>query len=250
MGKARHNAKARQVVKTNIDNSQTSEIKLEFGKSDYGASDASNLLALPSKKRKTNIIKEKKEKTRFLSKAQRKKLEKIVEKKKKKESRAALLESLSQVQATPDEVKQLTAISAVQTIGLRKLNEFNTEVTIKQDTQIDEQKKFSSIAGAKKRLRLLRLENSEKVKKKKNDPNVVGLEESSDESESSSDEDDEPANGENGNEEVSANDVEIVENNLPEAVQNATKITEKDPPVEAKPNRKNHYLNTLRFILM
>ncbi|KPI98867.1 putative ATP-dependent RNA helicase kurz [Papilio xuthus] len=235
MGKARHNAKARQVVKTNIDNSQTSEIKLEFGKSDYGASDASNLLALPSKKRKTNIIKEKKEKTRFLSKAQRKKLEKIVEKKKKKESRAALLESLSQVQATPDEVKQLTAISAVQTIGLRKLNEFNTEVTIKQDTQIDEQKKFSSIAGAKKRLRLLRLENSEKVKKKKYDPNVVGLEESSDESESSSDEDDEPANGENGNEEVSANDVEIVENNLPEAVQNATKITEKDPPVEAKP---------------
>ncbi|XP_045539350.1 probable ATP-dependent RNA helicase kurz [Papilio machaon] len=239
MGKARHNAKARQVVKTNIDNSQTSEIKLEFGKTDYGTSDASNLLALPSKKRKTNIIKEKKEKTRFLSKAQRKKLEKIVEKKKKKESRAALLESLSQVQASPDEVKQLTAISAVQTIGLRKLNEFNTEVTVKQDTQIDEHKKFSSIAGAKKRLRLLRLENSEKVKKKKYDPNVVGLEESTDddESESSPDEDDgeEVVNGEvNENEEVSTNDVEIIEN-LPETTQNETKTAEKDAPIEEKP---------------
>ncbi|KPJ11577.1 putative ATP-dependent RNA helicase kurz [Papilio machaon] len=299
MGKARHNAKARQVVKTNIDNSQTSEIKLEFGKTDYGASDASNLLALPSKKRKSNIIKEKKEKTRFLSKAQRKKLEKIVEKKKKKESRAALLESLSQVQASPDEVKQLTAISAVQTIGLRKLNEFNTEVTVKQDTQIDEHKKFSSIAGAKKRLRLLRLENSEKVKKKKYDPNVVGLEESTDdESESSSDEDDgeevvnnevngneevsakkrlrllrlensekvkkkkydpnvvgleestdddesesspdedddeEVVNGEvNENEEVSTNDVEIIEN-LPETTENETKTAEKEAPIEEKP---------------
>lgn len=36
--------------------------------------------------------------------------------------------------------------------------------------------------GAKKRLRLLRLENSEKIKKKKYDPNTVGLEESSEQS--------------------------------------------------------------------
>lgn len=41
---------------------------------------------LPSKKRDTKVIKEKKEKTRFLSKAQRKRLEKIVDKKKKKEN--------------------------------------------------------------------------------------------------------------------------------------------------------------------
>ncbi|XP_013145897.1 PREDICTED: probable ATP-dependent RNA helicase kurz [Papilio polytes] len=244
MGKARHNAKARQVVKTNIDNTQTSEIKLEFGSSDYGASDASNLLALPSKKRKTNIIKEKKEKTRFLSKAQRKKLEKIVEKKQKKESRAALLESLSQVQATPDEVKQLTAISAVQTIGLRKLNEFNTEAIVKKDTEICEQKKFSSIAGAKKRLRLLRMENSEKVKKRKHDPNVVGLEESSDDESISSDEEEEVANGENGEvvksvneeEEVVGNDIEIVDNNdLSKNEDNKEKIKEKNAPVDVKP---------------
>ncbi|KAL4718943.1 hypothetical protein ACJJTC_009295 [Scirpophaga incertulas] len=86
MGKRRYNAKARQVVKTNIDNSETNEIKLEFTSNEYGSSDVSNLLVLPSKKRQTKVIADKKEKTRFLSKAQRKKLEKVVEKKKKKEN--------------------------------------------------------------------------------------------------------------------------------------------------------------------
>ncbi|XP_075983898.1 putative ATP-dependent RNA helicase kurz [Anticarsia gemmatalis] len=194
MGKSRYNAKARQVVKTNIDNTQTSEIQLEFSTNEYGASDTSNLLALPSKKRETKVVKEKKEKTRFLSKAQRKRLEKIVEKKKKKENRASLLESLSQVQATPDEVRHMTAISAVQTIGLRKLNEFNLELPA-QEAADNGDKKFSSIAGAKKRLRLLKLDNADKLKKKKYDPNVVGLEESSEdstESESDHDDDDEP----------------------------------------------------------
>lgn len=60
------------------------QIRLEFSNSEYGSNDASNLLALPSNKRKTKIIQEKKEKIRFLSKAQRKKLEKIVDKKRKK----------------------------------------------------------------------------------------------------------------------------------------------------------------------
>nr|XP_049699205.1 probable ATP-dependent RNA helicase kurz isoform X1 [Helicoverpa armigera] len=191
MGKSRYNAKARQVVKTNIDDSQTNEIQLEFATNEYGASDATNLLALPSKKRDTKVVKEKKEKTRFLSKAQRKRLEKIVEKKQKKENRASLLESLSQVQATAEEVKQLTGISAVQTIGLRKLNELNSELTTQEVSEENENKKFSSIAGAKKRLRLLKMDNAEKIKKKKYDPNVVGLEPSSEESSSESDDDDE-----------------------------------------------------------
>ncbi|CAH4033767.1 unnamed protein product [Pieris brassicae] len=185
MGKKRYNAKARQVVKTNVDNSKTNEIKLEFANDEYGSKDLSNLLALPSKKRQTKIISEKKEKTRFLSKAQRKRLEKVLDKKKKKENRVNLLESLSQVQASHDEVSQFTTISAIQTLGLRKLNELNFEtVEIKQqgNSEINETKKLSSIAGAKKRLRLLRLENSDKIKKKKYDPNTVSLEESSEES--------------------------------------------------------------------
>ncbi|CAK1590245.1 unnamed protein product [Parnassius mnemosyne] len=245
MGKQRHNAKARQIVKTNIDNSQTSEIKLEFGTNEYGTADASNLLALPSKKRETKVIREKKEKTRFLSKAQRKRLEKIVEKKKKKESRAALLESLSQVQATPDEVKQLTAISAVQTIGLRKLTEFNIEAPVTSTNHVEEQKKFSSIAGAKKRLRLLRLENADKTKKKKYDPNIVGLEESTDDEVDSFSEE-----GENG-EEVSngisvKEDVNNEPNDKKENKQNAentqedlVKVTTKDKEHTQKSNVEN-----------
>lgn len=56
------------------------------------------------------------------------------------------MESLSQVQATPEEVKQLTTISSVQTLGLRKLTEFNLEST-QNANEVSEQKKFSSIAG-------------------------------------------------------------------------------------------------------
>ncbi|KAI5638778.1 oligonucleotide/oligosaccharide-binding (OB)-fold domain-containing protein [Phthorimaea operculella] len=160
MGKRKHNAKARQVVNTSIDNSQINEIKLEFASTEYGSADASNLLALPSKKRETR--------------------------------RAALLESLSKVQATPEEVRQMTGISAMQTMGLRKMNEFDSlnAPVLQRVEKDDEQKKFSSIAGAKKRLRLLKMESGDKKKKAKYDPNVVGLEESSSDEEESSDNDD------------------------------------------------------------
>lgn len=258
MGKGRYNAKARQVVKTDIDNSKTSEIQLEFATNEYGGTDSTNLLALPSKKRDTKIVKEKKEKTRFLSKAQRKRLEKIVEKKKKKENRASLLESLSQVQASAEEVQQFTGISAVQTIGLRKLNELNSELTTQTVTEETENKKFSSIAGAKKRLRLLKMDNAEKIKKKKYDPNVVGLEESSEDSSSESEEesdDDEPeiVNGHDDKEKeipkpVDKVDITVADTNdskaetvieIPddtkENVKKNNKKVEKDVKVEKKP---------------
>ncbi|XP_050679614.1 probable ATP-dependent RNA helicase kurz isoform X2 [Leptidea sinapis] len=200
MGKKRYNAKARQVVNTNIDNSRTQEIKLEFAASEYGTKDPSNLLALPSKKRNTKIVLEKTERTRFLSKAQRKRLEKIVEKKKKKANRSTLLESLSQVQASSDEVKHLTTISSMQTLGLRKLTEINSEVATfnakPKESDVPEQKKFSSIAGAKKRLRLLRLENADKVKRKKYDPNIVGLEETDNSESSETEEENDVVKGE------------------------------------------------------
>lgn len=51
---------------------------------DYGGYDQANALVLPSQKRETKIIKEQKTVTRILSKKQRKNLEKVVEKKKKK----------------------------------------------------------------------------------------------------------------------------------------------------------------------
>ncbi|KAJ8712729.1 hypothetical protein PYW08_008033 [Mythimna loreyi] len=247
MGKGRYNAKARQVVKTNIDNSQTNEIHLEFATNEYGASDTTNLLALPSKKRDTKVIKEKKEKTRFLSKAQRKRLEKIVEKKKKKENRASLLESLSQVQATAEEARQLTGISAVQTIGLRKLNELNLELPTPEVSEDNKNRKISSIAGRKKRLRLLKLDTEEKIKKKKYDPNVVGLEQSSSEESSSESDSDEPEliNGSDSKEiqtQATVDKVEIAEaDNKPELPEtdiskNGTIIIEDDTKTSKKNN--------------
>lgn len=112
MGKRKFNAKGRQVVNTIIDNSETkkvrfylrlhrvtfflrnrashfhSQIKLEDGSHEteqYGGYDHANALVLPSKKRDTKIQKTKEAHvTRILSKKQRKNLEKIVDKKKKK----------------------------------------------------------------------------------------------------------------------------------------------------------------------
>ncbi|XP_041971449.1 probable ATP-dependent RNA helicase kurz [Aricia agestis] len=225
MWKRRHNAKARQVVKTNVDNRETNEIKLEFKSNEYGNNDTSNILALPSKKRSTKVISEKKEKTRFLSKAQRKQLQKIVDKKKKKENRSALLQSLAEVQASPDEVNQLTTISAMQTLGLRRLAEYKKEEPL-QNNVVTEQKKFSSIAGAKKRLRLLRMDKMD-VKKRKYDPNVVDLDESSDEetSDSESDEDSQVEEISNG---VNKDEVLQIEDN-----------TQTDPPESTEKDLSN-----------
>ncbi|XP_061722338.1 probable ATP-dependent RNA helicase kurz [Cydia pomonella] len=227
MGKRVYNAKARQVVKTSIDNSKTNEIKLEFANSEYGSPDSSNILALPAKKRQTKIINEKKEKTRFLSKQQRKRLEKIVDKKKKKENRSALLESLAQVQASLEEVNQMTTISTVQTLGLRRLTDLSTAVPVHEGDASGSEKKFSSIAGAKKRLRLLKLDSEEKRKKAKYDPNVVGLEGSSSEESSLESEDEEP---------------EIIEEKL--NIQNGTlKVGDKDETVIIKDDENSNKID-------
>lgn len=88
------------------------------------------------------------------------------------------------------------------------------------------------------------MENSEKVKKRKHDPNVVGLEQSSDDESISSDEAEEVANGETGEvvksvneeEEVVGNDIEIIDNdNLSKNEDNKAKKKEKNAPVDVKP---------------
>lgn len=105
MGKKRFNEKGRRKNETIIDNSEVKkvshskfhksilfvlislqfQIKVELGNEDeYKTNDTANLLVLPSDKRKTKI-KKTTTVTRILSKKQRKHLEKIVDKKKKKE---------------------------------------------------------------------------------------------------------------------------------------------------------------------
>ena len=57
---------------------------MEVKSTEVSKYDDANPLVLPSAKRKTKIVKEKKSNQRILSKSQRKKLEKIVDVKKKK----------------------------------------------------------------------------------------------------------------------------------------------------------------------
>ncbi|KAJ8917251.1 hypothetical protein NQ315_002268 [Exocentrus adspersus] len=188
MVKKGYNWRARQVVKTVIDNSDTQKIQVDI---DAGSRyDQSNELALPSKKRKTKI-KTDKTPTRILSKKHRKRLEKIVEKKKKKENRSSLLESLQKVQASSEELAQLTSIASIQTKGLKRYfqEELNPEkVKPKRDLDILRgEAKLNSISGAKRR-KLLQIKDEEA---KDADPNVVGFENSDTET-SDSEVDEEP----------------------------------------------------------
>lgn len=95
------------------------------------------------------------------------------------------------MQATPEELLQLTSISSIQTKGLRKFfqeQEFDSKLKLTHPLQ-EQEIKLNSIKGAKrKRLQLL---NDEDNNKKNNDPNVVGFETESD---TSSDEYDDPEN--------------------------------------------------------
>ncbi|XP_053692686.1 probable ATP-dependent RNA helicase kurz [Sabethes cyaneus] len=122
MGKRRFNEKGRQHVETIIDNSATKQIKLDFGVNyrEYGSHDEANLLVLPSKKRPTKIKHDKTIVTKILSKKQRKRLERIVDQKKKKENRSSLIAALAKVQVPAEELKSYLKISALQTKGLKQ----------------------------------------------------------------------------------------------------------------------------------
>ncbi|KAB0791931.1 hypothetical protein PPYR_03731 [Photinus pyralis] len=179
MRKKSYNWKGREVVDTVIDNTETNKIHLDLNVK--GTYDQSNELVLPSKKRKTKIKNDKSKVTRILSKKQRKRLEKVVEKKKKKEGRAELLEALSQVQATPEELSGYTSIASIQTIGLKRYfadQQGGKKERVKSDG--DERPfKINSIAGSKrKRISLAR-------EAQRDDPNVIGFESSGSDSESS-----------------------------------------------------------------
>ncbi|KAL1501462.1 hypothetical protein ABEB36_006778 [Hypothenemus hampei] len=179
MGKKRYNWKARQVVKAVVDNSKAKEVQLDLDIK--GSYDESNQLILPSKKGLTKIIDNRPKITRILSKKHRKKLEKIVDKKKKKENRASLLESLQKVQATPEELSQLTSLASVQTKGLKKhFKEIAHPESLKiKNTDFldnDTTKKINPIKGAyRKRKLLLQQDNDSNKRTKISDPNVVGF---------------------------------------------------------------------------
>ncbi|ENN77660.1 hypothetical protein YQE_05954, partial [Dendroctonus ponderosae] len=194
MGKKGFNWRARQVVETIVDDSSTKQIKHNLNVN--GHYDQSNELVLPSTKRKTKTKDNKITVTRILSKKHRKRLEKIVDRKKKQKNRASLIESLQTVQATSEELSQLTSIASVQTKGLKRhyREEAHPETVKNRNVIIDDKPapKLNSIRGAyRKKRRRLSDDHVQVVEKRSKirDPNIVGFESSG--SDVSTDNDDE-----------------------------------------------------------
>ncbi|XP_035773239.1 probable ATP-dependent RNA helicase kurz [Anopheles albimanus] len=248
MGKRRFNEKGRRQVETIIDNTETKKIKLDFAPASdgYGGADEANALVLPSKKRATKVKKDATVVTRILSKKQRKRLEKIVDQRKKKENRSSLIASLVQVQATKEELTGFRKLSEIQTKGLKQhFKEQKHGVTIVEKvrgTRANENgvAKIRSLVGSRrKRLALLRQQqpsgaDDDDEGTAERNPNVVGLDES-DDSSSSDDESDkfeEPTVEEKAKEVPKQKSVnkEEVKKEVTKEVPNKPKEQTKEPP--------------------
>ena len=75
---------------------------------------------LPATKRTFIKAKPANHSTKILSKKQRKKFEKVVDKKKKKLERGELIEKLMSVQVSDNELSKMTSLSSIQTKGLKR----------------------------------------------------------------------------------------------------------------------------------
>ncbi|ODN02093.1 putative ATP-dependent RNA helicase kurz [Orchesella cincta] len=197
----RFNQKAREGKKKQVvvDNSETKKVLVDSkalgGSSKY---DEANALVLPSKKRKT-VVKDlnKGSGSKFLSRKQRKRLEKIVERREKKSNRAELLEELQKHQLSAEKYSKLTPLVQVQTEGLKKLfseiekgdyEKRALESSLAETSAIPASSSRSSIKGSNKlkyRSWSGRFSLDKKSKECSKDPMVLGLDE-----EPSSDEDD------------------------------------------------------------
>lgn len=199
MGKKVHNAKARQNPQTIVDNSAVKKIQIDVdavaGGSQAGYDEA-NALVLPSEKRATKIKVDKVQHVKILTKKQRKHLQAIVDKKKKKEGRAQLLGDLAAVQIPEAELQQYTSISQVQTVGLKRLPTLDEYLAKKKERQAQALAEKSSGSGLrvnaiKGSKRKLLAEEEEELEAKRKNPNVISLEE--DDEDTSESEDETPA---------------------------------------------------------
>ncbi|XP_020803504.1 probable ATP-dependent RNA helicase kurz [Drosophila serrata] len=198
MGKKKHNAKARQNPETIVDNSAVKKIQIDVDAvagTNQAGYDEANALVLPSEKRATKIKVDKVQHVKILSKKQRKHLQAIVDKKKKKEGRAQLLADLASVQIPEAELQQYTSISQVQTVGLKRLptlDEYLAKKKARQAQVLAEKssgvRRVNAIKGSKRKLLA---EEQEELDAKRRNPNVVSLEEDDDDDDSSSSDEDE-----------------------------------------------------------
>ena len=157
---------------------------------------------------------------KILSRKQRKRLEQIVEKKNKKESRAELLAALKSVQT--DSLQGLESLSSVQTKGVKKqLVESKENLVLVKTDEISENGVLDTLARKRKRHKAPKV----KVKAARRS-DVIGFESSS----SEEDEEDEEEQEEQGDEEEDGDTQEVLE---PSMEQSDDKDEEdKDIPVE------------------
>ncbi|XP_050408346.1 probable ATP-dependent RNA helicase DHX37 [Patella vulgata] len=169
-----YNWKGRQKVDVDVDRSAEKKIKLDVDAIGVGETgfDDNNLLALPSKKRKTNKKEDKPKKTKQLTRKERRQLEKVIEKKEKKTNRKSILESLSSVQASQEELQLLTSISEVYS------QRFKSDVQV--ETSVDGEVKLKTIKGINKK-------NKQKVPEPESDSSIDTSDMSSDEEEEEED---------------------------------------------------------------
>ena len=188
----RHNWKARlqpETSKTDKKSTPIADQKDVLEKTtkdeDYKLShDDSNILVAPSKKNKVKVtIKDPNEKRKKLTKKQRKRLEKIVETKKKKAKRADLLKALSEHAVSDKELSQMSS-----TTDLGQLNTTRKRTISEAQESIGERGVVSSIRLGRKKGKRLRLE------RKAREPvpaNIAKKTEEESESEDSSESEDE-----------------------------------------------------------
>ncbi|XP_030245861.1 probable ATP-dependent RNA helicase kurz [Drosophila navojoa] len=220
--------------------------------------DEANALALPSKKRATKIKEKEHKVVKILTKKQRKNLQAIVDKKKKKEGREQLLKDLGAVQIPEAELNQYTSISQVQTVGLKRLHKLDQHLVKKKERQSQQQKEMQQSKSGVQRVNALKggkrkllVEEQEELEAKRINPNIVNAEESEDDDEDSSGEtevedddavEEEEEMGENRNGEKEEEEVDSGDKKKEEMKEYETDLPAKE---EQQPLAKNEQLDHL-----
>ena len=196
MGKTKKgfNWRARQNVSGSIDTSETIKLNAKIGnQSDEKTFDDkdSNVLVLPSKKRKFKASSENEPVGKILSKKKRKHLEKVVERKKKKEERGELLEKLGKVQADSKLLEKMVSLSSVQTKGLKRQFAEEEWMEKMEKTGVTLEKVIVNGNQSDEDIELPKKIKFKKPKKAEeiiDDPNVLGFKDSGSSDEGTSDE--------------------------------------------------------------
>jgi len=186
-----HNAEARKSAKGKlVDQEEVRKLRETVlpASQNEAADDEANALVLPAKKRRFKKDKDASAQTKLLSRKRRRRLEKIVDEKRKKGERAELLQKLEEVQASKEVMDKMTSIASVQTKGVKR---HLAEEQLRKEVENEEGEnalELLALENPVKRRKLGKLLPKPKVYPKRND--VLGFDESSSSSEDDHEEED------------------------------------------------------------